>query len=94
MRVQAEVYENIDACWMIKVSLSSVDSPHGLAAYFAVLLRNNGLVRSYRLTKVVEHWNISPGDGNVYYACAFRSPFKLFLACVQILIPCSCTGAV
>lgn len=59
----------MDQYWMVKVALDSVDSAHGLTAYFAVLLRNDDRVRAYRLTKVVEHWNITPGDGNIYFAC-------------------------
>jgi hypothetical protein len=67
--VQVELYENMDECWVVKVALETVDSPHGLAAYASVLLRNDDRVRAYRLTKVVQHWNITPGDGNVYFAC-------------------------
>ena len=79
--MQVELYENVDQCWMVKVALHSVDSPHGLAAYLAVLLRNDGRVRSYRLTKVVEHWNITPGDGSVYFACELTPTMTYLLSC-------------
>lgn len=82
VHLKVELYENMEQCWMVKVALESVDSPHGLAAYVAVLLRNNGIIRSYRLTKVVEHWNITPGDGNVYFACELSPLCTLLGLCL------------
>jgi hypothetical protein len=67
---QVDLYENERGIWILKVGLTSVDSAEGLAAYMAVILRNNAVVRTFRLSRVVELWNVSPGDGNIYFACA------------------------
>jgi len=64
------MYPNDQGFWIVKVLRESVDSEEGLRAYMNVLLRGNEAVRKYRLTKVVEHWNITPGDGHVYFARA------------------------
>ena len=32
-----------------------------------VLVRTNAVVMKYQLVKVVEHWNVRPGDGHVYF---------------------------
>lgn len=64
------LYENERQFWIVVVSLGSVDRPTGLAAYMSLLLRANDVVRAFRLSKVVEHWDITPGNGNAYYACA------------------------
>lgn len=64
------LYDNERQFWIVVVGLESVDRPAGLAAYMSLLLQANNVVRAYRLSKVVEHWDITPGNGNAYYARA------------------------
>jgi hypothetical protein len=110
MRVQVELYENEEECWVVKVALASLDSAEGFAAYLRVLLRSEARVRSLRLSKVVEHWNITPGDGNAYFACTYlhtrlcllfmhgsphvAMPFPVQLLCMQAHSACKTTRQV
>ena len=64
------LYDNASEFWIVVVGLCSVDRPAGLAAYMHLLLQANDVIRAFRLTKVVEHWDITPGNGNAYYARA------------------------
>lgn len=68
--VQVSLYDNERQFWIVVVGLRSVDRPAGLAAYMSLLLQANDVVRAFRLSKVVEHWDITPGNGNAYYARA------------------------
>lgn len=61
------IYENEAELWVLKVVLASIDSAAGLLAYMNVFIRCNELVNAYRLNKVVEYWDIQPGDGATYY---------------------------
>jgi len=62
------IYPNEDEQWVVRFVLNeAIDSEAGLTAYMNCLLRTNPIVLKYQLTKVVEHWDIFPGDGCAYY---------------------------
>jgi len=65
--VDVAIYANEEEQWVIRFLISSVDSEEGLVAYMNVMLRCNAVVQKYKLTKVVEHWNVKPGDGHLYF---------------------------
>eukprot|EP00892_Ulva_mutabilis_P002739 jgi/Ulvmu1/12466/UM009_0118.1 len=65
---QVGLYDTERQFWIVVVGLASVERPAGLAAYMSMLLQANSVVRAFRLSKVVEHWDITPGNGNAYYA--------------------------
>eukprot|EP00899_Mesostigma_viride_P018061 jgi/Mesvir1/26256/Mv01619-RA.1 len=67
------VYENEEGMWVVKFRVETVESLPGLTAYMNVMVRCNEVVLKYQLTKAVENWDCSPGDGWVYYA--FRPPW-------------------
>lgn len=75
------VYPNDKGFWIIQVLLNSVDAEEGLIAYMNILTHGNTVVRKWKLTKVVEHWNITPGDGNIYFARTPPFMQHLYLAC-------------
>ena len=68
--VQLQMYVNDKRFFVLQVNLQGIESERGLAAYMALLLTGHSLVRSFQLTKVVQHWGITPGDGHIYYASA------------------------
>lgn len=61
------IYANEEEQWVIRFEMNTVDSEPGLVAYMNILLRCNDVVQKYKLTKVVEHWNVKPGDGFMYF---------------------------
>eukprot|EP00873_Tetraselmis_striata_P005526 jgi/Tetstr1/425790/TSEL_001573.t1 len=68
------IYPNEEELWVVRMVLDDgVDSVMGLEAYMNTFLRTNKLIQEYKLTKVVEHWSVQPGDGCVYYT--FRPPW-------------------
>ena len=65
--VEVAIYVNEDEQWVVRIPLHAVDSDAGLVAYMNVLARTNAIIMKYQLVKVVEHWNVRPGDGHVYF---------------------------
>ncbi|GFR41901.1 hypothetical protein Agub_g2691 [Astrephomene gubernaculifera] len=62
------LFENEHDCWVVCFQEASVDGGlAGLSAYMNVFVRTNPVATEYRLTKVVEYWSCSPGDGCVYF---------------------------
>jgi hypothetical protein len=68
--VQAEVYVNSNGFWVLKIALDSIESEAGMVAYLHSLLQRHPTIRQFQLNKVTEHWNITPGDGFLYFASA------------------------
>ncbi|KAL6762689.1 hypothetical protein V8C86DRAFT_2513496 [Haematococcus lacustris] len=64
---EVSVFENHQDCWVVRISVDSIDSLDGMRAYMNVFVRCNELVNAYRLTKVGEFWHTMPDDGGVYY---------------------------
>merc|ERR1739838_991363 len=58
---------------VIRFELSTLDSEPGLVAYMNIFARTNTTVQDYLLKKVVEDWNVTPGDGHLYFT--FRPPW-------------------
>ena len=58
---------------VIRFELSTLDSEPGLVAYMNIFARTNEVVAKYMLKKVVEDWNVTPGDGHLYFT--FRPPW-------------------
>jgi hypothetical protein len=78
---------------VLKIDLDSIESQAGLVAYVNVLLNRHAVVSSFKLRKVIEHWNITPGDGHIYFASAAlvrasRKQVTLKYACALILRTC------
>jgi len=84
----AELREAVEADWgeyaflvcstddehvVVRFELSTLDSEPGLGAYMNVFSRSHHVVSKYMLRKVVEDWNVTPGDGHVYFT--FRPPW-------------------
>lgn len=84
----AELRESIEADWgeyaflvcstddehvVVRFELSTLDSEPGLGAYMNVFSRSHHVVSKYQLRKVVEDWNVTPGDGHLYFT--FRPPW-------------------
>jgi len=65
--VEVAIYINEDEQWVIRFPLEGIDSDAGLVAYMNVFVRTNKIIEKYKLVKVVEHWNVRPGDGHVYF---------------------------
>jgi hypothetical protein len=65
--VEVAIYVNEDEHWVVRFPLDAVDSDAGLVAYMNVLVRTNAVVVKYQLVRAVEHWNVRPGDGHVYF---------------------------
>jgi hypothetical protein len=74
--VQIEVYVNSSGFWVLKVALESVESEVGMAAYLHSLLQRHPTIQQFQLNKVTEHWNITPGDGFIYFASTFLFLFE------------------
>lgn len=66
--VEVAIYSNAQGNWVVRFSLDSVESPAGLTVYMNVLLRCNPLVVKLQMSRAVEHWNVMPGDGFLYFA--------------------------
>tara|TARA_B110001452_G_C15168351_1_gene406137 strand:+ start:51 stop:1136 length:1086 start_codon:yes stop_codon:yes gene_type:complete len=58
---------------VLRFELSTLDSEPGLVAYMNIFARTNEVVFKYTLKKVVEDWNVTPGDGHLYFT--FRPPW-------------------
>lgn len=58
---------------VVRFELSTLDSEPGLGAYMNVFSRNEHVVSKFSLKKVVEDWNVTPGDGHLYFT--FRPPW-------------------
>lgn len=58
---------------VVRFELSTLDSEPGLVAYMNIFARSNTNVANYKLTKVVEDWNVTPHDGHLYFT--FRPPW-------------------
>jgi len=58
---------------VVRFELSTLDSEPGLVAYMNIFARTNDVVAKYTLKKVVEDWNVTPGDGHLYFT--FRPPW-------------------
>jgi len=74
------IYPNEEELWVVRIVLDEgVDSVTGLQAYMNTFLRTNPIVQKYQLVKVVEHWNVQPGDGCIYFTLRppWVSPNKL-----------------
>uniref|UniRef100_A0A7S2IBN6 Uncharacterized protein n=1 Tax=Haptolina brevifila TaxID=156173 RepID=A0A7S2IBN6_9EUKA len=84
----AELREAIEADWgeyaflvcstddehvVVRFELSTLDSEPGLGAYMNVFARSHHVVSKFMLRKVVEDWNVTPGDDHVYFT--FRPPW-------------------
>ena len=65
--VEVAIYSNSQGHWVVRFSLDTVESAGALAAYMNVLLRCNPLVLKLQMARVVEHWNVMPGDGFLYF---------------------------
>ena len=57
---------------VVRFELSTLDSEPGLGAYMN-FSRNEHVVSKFSLKKVVEDWNVTPGDGHLYFT--FRPPW-------------------
>ena len=84
----AELRESIEKDWaeypflvcstddehvVVRFELSTLDAEPGLGAYMNVFSRNEHVVSKFSLKKVVEDWNVTPGDGHLYFT--FRPPW-------------------
>jgi len=58
---------------VVRFELSTLDSEPGLGAYMNVFARSSHVVSKFQLRKVVEDWNVTPGDGHLYFT--FRPPW-------------------
>jgi len=58
---------------VVRFELATLDSEPGLSAYMNVFSRSHRVIGKYLLKKVVEDWNVTPGDGHLYFT--FRPPW-------------------
>ena len=58
---------------VVRFELSTLDSEPGLVAYMNVFARSAHVISKYQLRKMVEDWNVTPGDGHLYFT--FRPPW-------------------
>jgi len=58
---------------VVRFELSTLDSEPGLSAYMNVFSRSHRVISKFQLRKVVEDWNVTPGDGHLYFT--FRPPW-------------------
>jgi hypothetical protein len=54
----------------IKFKSDTVESVEGLHAYMNVLMANDDHVNEYKLRKVVQNWDLTDAEGNIYYQIA------------------------
>lgn len=52
---------------VVRFELSTLEEEPGLVAYMNVFARSHFVVDKHKLTKVVEDWNVTPGDGHLYF---------------------------
>jgi len=52
---------------VVRFELSTLDAEPGLGAYMNVFARSQHVVSKFQLRKVVEDWNVTPGDGHLYF---------------------------
>ena len=50
---------------VIRFEMATLESEPGLVSYMNVFSRTSSIVSEWRLKKVVEDWNITPGDGHL-----------------------------
>jgi hypothetical protein len=58
---------------VVRFAMSTLEEEPGLIAYMNVLAASHAVVTDNRLRKVVEDWNVTPGDGYLYFT--FRPPW-------------------
>jgi len=58
---------------VVRFDYSTLEAEPGLGAYMNVYARSNHVISKFGLKKVVEDWNVTPGDGYLYYT--FRPPW-------------------
>ena len=58
---------------VIRFEMATLESEPGLVSYMNVFSRTSSIVSEWRLKKVVEDWNVTPGDGHLYFT--FRPPW-------------------
>merc|ERR1740138_61551 len=58
---------------VVRFELATLDAEPGLGAYLNVFARSAHVVSKFQLKKVVEDWNVTPGDGHLYFT--FRPPW-------------------
>ncbi|KAL1495714.1 hypothetical protein AB1Y20_016577 [Prymnesium parvum] len=52
---------------VVRFEMSTLDSEPGLVAYMNMFSRSSHVVNELMLRKVVEDWNVTPGDGHLYF---------------------------
>jgi len=52
---------------VVRFELSVLETAPGLQPYMNTFARGNFVVTKYMLKKVVEDWNVTPGDGMLYF---------------------------
>lgn len=58
---------------VVRFELATLDSEPGLVAYMNMFARSAPAINGNMLRKVVEDWNVTPGDGHLYFT--FRPPW-------------------
>ena len=58
---------------VVRFEFATLDSEPGLGAYMNVFSRSHHVITKFLLKKVVEDWNVTPGDGHLYFT--FRPPW-------------------
>ena len=58
---------------VVRFELAVLETAPGLQPYMNSFARSNHIVAKYMLKKVVEDWNVTPGDGMLYFT--FRPPW-------------------
>ena len=58
---------------VVRYELATLDAEPGLGAYMNVFSRSHHVISKFQLRKVVEDWNVTPGDGHLYFT--FRPPW-------------------
>lgn len=72
--VEFSVLATEDDAIVVRFNLVSIGNECGLECYMNALIKKADCVIDYKLSKVVEDWGRSPGDGFIYYL--FRPPWK------------------
>jgi uncharacterized protein (DUF1501 family) len=62
-----------DSHVVVRFEMRTLEEEPGLIAYMNVLVSSQGVASDYCLKKVVEDWNVTPGDGYLYFT--FRPPW-------------------
>lgn len=58
---------------VVRFSMEALEEEPGLIAYMNLLASSHEVVGTHKLRKVVEDWNVTPGDGFLYFT--FRPPW-------------------